>query len=56
MNAEAIAAVACGIAVYYAVPEAWVKVAWGAGAGAGTYLVLTSVLRLGTSRPARKPA
>ena len=35
----------CGIAVYYAVPDAWLKVAWGAGAAAATYLALTSVLR-----------
>ncbi len=56
VNVEAVVAVACGIAVYYAVPDAWVKVAWGLGAGAATYLALTSVLRPGTSRPAREPA
>ncbi|HKY26181.1 MAG TPA: cytosine permease, partial [Gaiella sp.] len=47
VNVEAVAAVAAGIAVYYAVPDAWVKVAWGAGAGAAVYLALTSVLRPG---------
>jgi hypothetical protein len=52
VNVEAIAAVAGGIGVYYAVPDAWVKVAWGAGAGAAGYLVLTSVARPG-GRPSR---
>jgi NCS1 family nucleobase:cation symporter-1 len=56
VNVQAIVAVACGIAVYYAVPEGWLKVAWGAGAGAATYLALTSVLRPGASRTAREPA
>ena len=42
INVEAVAAVACGIAVYYAVPDAWVKVVWGAGSGAAGYLALTS--------------
>jgi purine-cytosine permease-like protein len=56
INVEAIVAVACGIAVYYAVPNGWIKVVWGLGAGAATYLALTSVLRPGASRPAREPA
>ena len=56
VNVQAIVAVACGIAVYYAVPEGWLKVAWGVGAGAATYLALTSVLRPGASRTAREPA
>lgn len=56
VNVEAVAAVACAVAVYYAVPDAWLKVAWGAGAGAATYLALTSILRPGASRAAREPA
>jgi NCS1 nucleoside transporter family len=56
INVEAIVAVACGIAVYYAVPNAWIKVAWGVGVGAATYLALTGVPRPGASRPAREPA
>ena len=56
VNVEAVASVACAVAVYYAVPDAWLKVAWGAGAGAATYLALTSVLRPGASRAAREPA
>jgi len=56
INVDAIVSVAGGIAVYYAVPDAWLKVAWGAGAGAGAYLALTGLLRSGTSRPAKEPA
>jgi cytosine permease len=56
VNVEAIAAVGCGIAVYYAVPDAWLKVGWGAGAGAATYLALTSLLRPGAPHPAKEPA
>ena len=55
MNVEAVAAVACGIAAYYAVPQSWLKVAWGAGAAAVTYVALTGVLRRRASRPARMP-
>jgi cytosine permease len=56
IDVEAVVAVAAGIAVYYAVPDAWVKVVWGAGAGAVAYLALASVLRPGTARPAKEPA
>ena len=56
VNVEAVVAVACAVAVYYAVPDAWLKVAWGLGAGAATYLGLTAILRPGTSRAAKEPA
>lgn len=56
VNLEAVAAVACAVAVYYAVPGAWLKVAWGAGAGAATYLALTGPVRRRAARPAREPA
>jgi nucleobase:cation symporter-1, NCS1 family len=56
VNVEAVAAVACAVAVYYAVPAAWLKVAWGAGAGAGAYLALTGLVRPRASRPARELA
>ena len=36
VNAAAIAAVAIGVAVYYAVPQAWVKVLWGLAVGAAS--------------------
>jgi NCS1 family nucleobase:cation symporter-1 len=53
VNVEAVAAVACGITAYYAVPQSWLKVAWGAGAAALTYVVLSGLRRWGASRPAR---
>jgi cytosine permease len=56
VNVEAVVAVACAVAVYYAVPDAWLKVAWGLGAGAATYLALTAVLRPGSSGAAKEPA
>ena len=56
VNVGAIVAVGCGIAVYYAAPDAWLQVAWGAGAGAATYLALASVLRPRTAPPAKEPA
>ncbi len=56
VNVEAVVAVACAVAVYYAVPDAWLKVAWGLGAGAATYLGLTAILRPGASRAAKEPA
>jgi NCS1 nucleoside transporter family len=43
VNAAAVAAVAIGVVVYYAVPQAWVKVAWGLAVGAAAYLVLRAV-------------
>ncbi len=56
VNIEAVVAVAFAVAVYYAVPAAWLKVAWGLGAGAAAYLALTGILRPGTSRAAKEPA
>ena len=40
INPAALVAVGVGVAVYYAVPESWVKVAWGFGITAGLYAVL----------------
>jgi len=40
VNVEAVLAVAGAVAVYYAVPAAWVKVVVGLAAGAGFYLFL----------------
>jgi purine-cytosine permease-like protein len=40
VNAAAIGAVAVGVGVYYAVPQAWLKVAWGLAVGAVAYLAL----------------
>ncbi len=54
VNVEAILAVAGAVAVYYALPDAWLKVAWGIGAGAAIYLALVALARLVTSQPARE--
>jgi purine-cytosine permease-like protein len=45
VNVEAVLAVAAAVGVYYAVPDAWVKVAWGLAAGAGFYLLLVAAVR-----------
>lgn len=55
VNVDAVAAVAVGVGVYYAVPDGWVKVAWGVGAGAATYLGLSGMFRPGMSRAAKEP-
>jgi NCS1 nucleoside transporter family len=44
INLFAVAAVAAGVAVYYAVPDAWVKVLWGLGVAAGAYLLLAALM------------
>ncbi len=54
VNAAAVAAVAFGVAVYYGVPDAWVKVAFGLGAAAVAYLALTAVTQ-GVSGPRSRP-
>jgi nucleobase:cation symporter-1, NCS1 family len=51
VNVEAVLAVAGAVAVYYAVPAAWVKVVVGLGAGAGFYLLVVWARGL-----ARQPA
>jgi nucleobase:cation symporter-1, NCS1 family len=56
VNVEAIVAVACGVALFYALSHAWLKVAWGVGAGAGVYLVLVALVGLATARPAKEAA
>ena len=43
VNAAALAAVAAGVAVYYALPDASVKVVWGVAAGAAAYLLARAV-------------
>ncbi len=40
VNAASLAAVAGGVAVYYAVPHEWLKIVWGIGVGAAAYLAL----------------
>jgi nucleobase:cation symporter-1, NCS1 family len=43
VNVAALAAVAAGVGVYYALPHAWVKVVWGLGVGLVAYVVLRRV-------------
>ena len=50
INVEAILAVIAGVAIYYALPHAWLKVAWGLGAGAAIYLALVAVAHITSSR------
>jgi NCS1 family nucleobase:cation symporter-1 len=40
VNAAAVAAIALGVGVYYALPQEWLKVVWGIAVGAVAYLVL----------------
>ncbi len=40
VNVAAILSVAIGVAVYYIVPHEWLKIVWGIGVGAATYLAL----------------
>jgi NCS1 nucleoside transporter family len=52
VNVEAIVAVACAVAVYYAVPHSWLKVVWGLGVGAVVYLALVALSRETAPEPA----
>jgi NCS1 family nucleobase:cation symporter-1 len=40
VNVAALGAVAVGVGIYYAVPQAWLKIAWGLAVGALAYLAL----------------
>src|SRR5581483_11876217 len=50
VNAAAIAAVGAGVAVYYALPQAWLKIAWGLGVAGASYLALRRVQALAGGR------
>jgi NCS1 nucleoside transporter family len=43
VNVAAIVAVAVGVAVYYVVPQSWIKVVWGVAAGGLVYLGLAGL-------------
>ena len=45
VNIAAVVAVAGGVAVYYALPHPWLKVAWGLAAGGAVYLALAAGAR-----------
>lgn len=56
VNVAAVAAVAVGVAVYYAVPDAWVKVVWGVGVGGAAYIaVIAARTALGAARARLSP-
>jgi cytosine permease len=40
VNVAALAAVAIGVGVYYALPQSWLKIVWGLAVGGVTYLAL----------------
>lgn len=52
VNVAALAGVAIGVGVYYALPQSWLKIAWGLGVGAGTYLALRRLQQLAAGRTA----
>ncbi len=56
VNVEAILAVAAAVAVYYALPHTWLKVAWGIGVGAAAYLSLVALIRFRAPRAAEAPS
>ena len=45
VNIAAVVAIAIGAGVYYAVPDSWVKLAWGVGTAGAAYLALARVQR-----------
>jgi NCS1 nucleoside transporter family len=56
VNVAALLAVATGAGLYYAVPHAWLKVAWGLAAGAIAYLALEPVQQTLLGRSGRGQA
>ena len=50
VNAAALAAVAVGVGVYYALPQSWLKIVWGLAVGALTYLALRRLQLLAADR------
>ena len=52
VNAAALGAVAVAVAVYYAVPQSWLKVLWGLGVGAVAYLAFRRLQLLAGGRAA----
>jgi hypothetical protein len=56
VNAAALLAVATGVAVYAALPHAWLKVVWGLAAGAVAYVALEPLQQALIARSGRAPA
>lgn len=55
VNVAAIVAVAVGVAVYYVVPQSWIKVVWGVAAGGLVYLGLVGLRAPSIGVPLRTP-
>jgi NCS1 nucleoside transporter family len=55
VNVAALLAVAAGVAVYYAVPDDWVKLVWGLGVGLVAYLALRALEAALLRSPAAVP-
>ena len=55
MNLAAVAAVAVGVAAYYAVPAELVKVVWGTAAAAAVYVAIRVVIVSRGSQAGRDP-
>ena len=43
VNVPAILAIGAGVGLYYSLSHSWLKIAWGLGASAVTYLLLNRV-------------
>jgi hypothetical protein len=59
VNLAAVAAVALGVGLYYAVPDSTVKVVWGVAVGAAAYLAVrraATAAGLGEAANAAAPA
>jgi len=50
VNAAALAAVAIGVGVYYALPQAWLKIVWGLAVGGVAYMALRRLQLLAGGR------
>jgi NCS1 nucleoside transporter family len=55
VNVAALGAVAVGVGVYYAVPQAWLKIAWGLAVGALAYLALRGLQEIVSPERAAVP-
>jgi NCS1 nucleoside transporter family len=44
VNVPAIVAIGAGVALYYSLSHSWLKIAWGLGAAAATYLLLNRLI------------
>ena len=55
VNVAALGAVAVGVGVYYAVPQAWLKIAWGLAVGALAYIAVRRLQEIVSPERAAMP-